>query len=214
MQYYIWGSYRRKLLDKHLNNNLQYFNGTVLDIGGGRKRGNFSPPKTKKWLFADIDSRLNPDIVCNIEKMGFDDNSFETIKATELFEHVERPITGIKECYRVLKDGGYFIVSAPFLYPSHGDPYDYQRWTAHKWEKAAAESNFKIEKIIFIGYFFTVLADMLKVLNKIMPAPLKILGYLFYPMLDTLVLLDKLPIVLRNKRLTSYSTGYLIILKK
>jgi SAM-dependent methyltransferase len=214
LQYYLGATYRRKILDKELNTNKNYFTGKVLDIGGGRKRGNFQPPKVSKWIFADITSELKPDVICDVEKMQFDDNSFETIKATELFEHVARPVNGIEECYRVLKDNGYFVVSAPFIYPVHGDPYDYQRWTEYKWTKTLKDAGFKIEKIIKVGLFFTVLSDMLKFLNKALPLPLRLLGYLFYPLLDILSAFDNTVFIKKHSKFNSYATGYLFIAKK
>ncbi|MFA7209285.1 MAG: class I SAM-dependent methyltransferase [Parcubacteria group bacterium] len=214
IQYYIGASYRRKLLDKILNENRYYFSGVVLDIGGGRKRGKFIPPETKKWIFADITPELKPDIICNVEKMQFEDESFDTIKATELFEHVEDPEQGINECCRVLKEDGYFIISMPFLYPIHGDPFDYQRWTGKKWNDVLLKNKFKIEKIEMIGYFFTVLAEMIKTLIKLSPALLRYLGYLSYPALDLLVKLDDLKIINKNNKLNKYTTGFFIIARK
>lgn len=212
IQYYLGTSYRRKKLDKLLNANANVFRGSVLDIGGGRKRGKFVAPKTQKWIFADITPELKPDVICNVEKMQFDDESFDAIKATELFEHVENPEEGIKECYRVLKKGGYFIISMPFLYPIHGDPQDFQRWTEEKWKNVLSQSGFQIEKFEKVGLFFTVLADMLKSLNKCLPTFFRLLGYGLYPLLDFMVFLDRY--ISKNKILSRYTTGYYIIAKK
>lgn len=212
IQYYLGASYRRKKLDNFLNENKNYFKGSVLDIGGGRKRGKFSPPLTEKWIFADIIPELQPDVICDVEKMQFKDNSFDTIKATELFEHVGRPESGIRECYRVLKKGGFFIVSMPFLFPIHGDPQDFQRWTKQKWEKVLQETGFGIEKIEKIGLYFTVLADMVKTLNKSLPFVFRVFGYIFYPLLDLIALLDKN--IGKNITLNKFTTGYFIIATK
>ncbi|MDP1833393.1 MAG: class I SAM-dependent methyltransferase [Candidatus Moranbacteria bacterium] len=213
IQYYIGTSYRRKLLDKILNENNCYFSGVVLDIGGGRKRGKFIPPKTEKWIFADITPALNPDVICNVEKMQFSNESFDVIKATELFEHVKNPADGLYECYRVLKNNGYLIISAPFLHPIHGDPYDFQRWTNTKWKNELIAIGFEIEKLVFMGRFFTVLSDMLQVLNKNMPAPMRYFFYLLYPLLSLSAKLDTSKLVLRNG-LKNYTTGFFIIAKK
>jgi len=212
VQYYIGTSYRRKILDEKLNKNRDYFRGSVLDIGGGRKRGAFNPPETEAWIFADITPESNPDVICNVEKMQFKDNSFDTIKATELFEHVEKPEDGIRECFRVLKTGGHFIISAPFLYPIHGDPFDYQRWTQEGWVKNLEKYGFKLEKIEVVGLFFTVLVDMLKKLNIASPFIFRSIGYLFYPFLDLISYIDKT--LVHNKQLNKYTTGYFIIAKK
>lgn len=214
LRYYFGISYSRKLLDNVLNRKKHYFHGSVLDIGGGRKRGKFMPSKTEKWIFADLDQELHPDVICNVEKMQFENDSFDTIKATQLFEHVENPENGIRECYRVLKKGGHFIISAPFIYPIHADPYDFQRWTDTKWKNILTETGFEIEEFYDIGKYFTVLIDMFKNFNQSLPSILRYIGYIFYPLYSLLIQLDKTNFVLRNNRLNKYTAGYFIIAKK
>ena len=209
---YLNISYRRKKLDYLLDKNSDCFRGVVLDIGGGRKRGNFNPPKTDKWIFADITPELKPDVICNVEKMQFENESFDTIKATELFEHVENPEKGLQECFRVLKKNGKIIISAPFLFPIHGDPHDYGRWTKDGWKNILEKIGFKIEKIEAVGLYFTVLADMLKKLNRSFPLMFRLIGYFFYPLLDLIKCMDRS--IGKNKTLNKYTTGYFIIAKK
>jgi len=213
-KYCLGISYSRKILNNILNENRNYFHGSVLDIGGGKERGKFVRPKTEKWISADISSELQPDFVCNVEKMPFENESFDVIKATQIFEHVENPEIGVKECFRVLKKEGYFIISAPFIYPLHGDPCDFQRWTKNKWEKVLSESEFKIEKLCNMGGYFIVLIDMLRNFNASMPSFFRYLGYFIYPFYYLLIQLDKTGFVLKNNRLNKYTSGYFIIAKK
>ncbi len=159
------GSYRRKSLDNLLEENKDYYKGVVLDIGG-RDRGRFQKPKqqVEKWIFADIVTEHNPDIVLDVANMEvIETETIDVVNAIELFEHVEQIKHGIKECYRVLKQGGVMILSAPFMYPIHADPYDFQRWTEHKWKKELEKSGFTIEKFQITGFYFTVLADSLRI---------------------------------------------------
>ena len=52
----------------------------------------------------------------DITKISFDKNYFDTIFALEVLEHLDNETLylGLQEVYRVLKDGGYFIVTSPF----------------------------------------------------------------------------------------------------
>jgi len=50
------------------------------------------------------------------------DESIDVVNTIELFEHVEFPEKGLRECYRVLTKGRVMIVSVLFLYPIHADP--------------------------------------------------------------------------------------------
>lgn len=52
----------------------------------------------------------------NIEKMTFDDDSFDIYITQDVFEHVNNPFAGFKEIERVLRPGGIHLFTVP-LYP-------------------------------------------------------------------------------------------------
>lgn len=135
--------------------------------------------------------------------------TFDSIKATELFEHVKDPVKGISECYRVLKKGGYFIMSMPFMFPVHGDPYDYQRWTEIKLVKELRKVGFDDIIIKKVGLYFTVLSDMLRVIIRSSP-----ILYPFFPLLNVIASLDNLKCIKNNNIFNNYTTGYFVIAKK
>lgn len=216
LKYYFWTTCRRKLLDKLLEKNKHYYQGLVLDIGG-RDRGNFKKPKNKveRWIFADIEERHNPDIVLNVEDMGnIETESIDVINAIELFEHVEKVELGLKECYRVLRKNAVIIISVPFLYAIHADPYDFQRWTKDKWKKELEILGFKIKKFEIMGRYFTVLSDMGQVFIKSTPRVLRWILYLFYPLFNLLTKLDDLKAIKNHPKLGNFHGGYFIIAQK
>lgn len=91
LEYYFWATYRRKILDNLLEENKHYYKGVVLDIGG-RDRGKFIKPKdkVKKWIFADVEEKYNPDVVldvCNMSKI--ESGSIDTINAIKIFDAKE-----------------------------------------------------------------------------------------------------------------------------
>ncbi len=216
ISYYFWATYRRKILDRLLEENKHYYKGIVLDIGG-RDRGRFEKPKDKveKWVFADIVEKHKPDIVLDITDMAsINDKSIDVINAIETFEHVEKPEKGLRECHRVLADKGVMIMSVPFIFPIHADPYDFQRWTRDKWKKELEASGFMIEKLEEMGYFFTVMMDMIITLIKELPSWIRRVCKLTYPLMSLLAKLDECGIVRKNDRLNKYTTGYYMILRK
>lgn len=216
LRYYIWGSYRRKLIDKYLKENEQLFSGIILDIGG-RDRGRFIKPKTEviKWIFADINKDHKPDIVLDVAQMdSIMSESIDVICACELFEHVEKIESGIDECRRVLVIGGLLIISVPFLYPIHADPNDYQRWTENKWKLELLKRNFEIKKFIIMGRYFTVLADQAKTFFKAMPRPIHLILFGLAPALDLITLLDRTRFVHSSPLLRNSHGGYFIIARK
>lgn len=215
LRYYIWASYRRKLLDRLLERHRETFSGVVLDIGG-RSRGCFNKPKTfvDKWIFADINPEYKPDIVLDVANMQeIEDHSIDVICACELFEHVAEVERGLDECVRVLKDNGTMILSVPFLYAIHADPSDYQRWTHFKWRKEIEQRFCHIETLVIMGRFFTVMSDHTKTFFKSLPKPLNYIVVFLLPILDMLVRLDDLPSIQSNHHLGKFHGGYFMIIK-
>jgi len=60
--------------------------------------------------------------------------------ATDILEHLPDPFRALGEFYRVLKNGGYALITVPFYFEIHGD--DYFRFTKLGLEKALAEAGF------------------------------------------------------------------------
>ncbi|HIH31566.1 TPA: class I SAM-dependent methyltransferase [Candidatus Woesearchaeota archaeon] len=216
LKYYFWATYHRKKLDELQEKHKRVYKGIVLDIGG-RDRGRFNKPrdKVKKWIFADIEKKHNPDLVLDVAKMkGIKSQSIDVISAIELFEHVEEIDKGLDECYRVLKKGGILIISVPFLFPIHADPYDFQRWTEYKWRKKLTTKRFQVNTFEITGRFFTVYCGMIKTFIKSFPSIFRYVGYLLYPLLDLIVKADNTKLIKNHYIFNKYHDGYFIIAKK
>jgi len=216
LKQYLKGSYRRQYLDKLLNKYKNEYFGIVLDVGG-RDRGAFKKPKNKveKWIFADIEEKHKPDVVLDVANMeNIKTESINVINAIELFEHVKKINSGIKECYRVLKPKGKLIISVPFLFPVHADPYDFQRWTNTKWINELENVGFKIEVLEIMGRFFTVKNGMNRTLIQSLPFGIRHIGYFLFPFFNILNKLDNTKWVKKNPKLKNYHGGYFIIAKK
>lgn len=214
--YYLWSTRRRKILDELQNKYRDLYRGVILDIGG-RDRGQFAKPKTqvKKWIFLDIEKKHHPDIVADVCDMKqIKSASVDVVNAIELFEHVEKIENGLQECRRVLKKKGIMIISVPFLYPIHGDPCDYQRWTEEKWRAVLSGLKFKIKIFEITGYFFTSMSDMIRLMCLTWPRLLRYAAFCFFPILDLFPFLDKTNLVINNKILNKFHNGYFMVVEK
>lgn len=73
----------------------------------------------KKEGFTNVDwnKDVNPDIVMDISKKEnynrFKDSSVEMIVCSHILEHLSNPFEIIKECHRILKEGGLLYIAVP-----------------------------------------------------------------------------------------------------
>lgn len=123
-----------ELLLREVIHTASYAKGKLLDVGCGEKP--YLPifsPRVKSYIGLDLPSTTHNHT--NIEVFGdacslpFPSNTFDTLLCTEVLEHIRNPEQAIKEFYRVLKNDGKLILSAPQTYQLHGDPYDFYRFT-------------------------------------------------------------------------------------
>lgn len=67
-----------------------------------------------------------PDVLltnANIYALPYPDNAFDGVILSEILEHIERDVDGLKEVYRVLKPGGVTAITVPNAnYPFWWDP--------------------------------------------------------------------------------------------
>ena len=53
----------------------------------------------------------------DLMNLTYEDDSFDLVLSSDIFEHVRKPFAGFQEVNRVLKPGGFHIFSIPFDYP-------------------------------------------------------------------------------------------------
>ena len=109
---------------------LPHIHGETVDLGAGLSRyRQMILGKTDKYTTMDIQKFPGIDVVGDLLKLPFADNTFDTALSFQVLEHVKEPWTAAKEIARILRPGGTAIVTAPFVYPFHACPNDFYRWT-------------------------------------------------------------------------------------
>lgn len=97
--------------------------GTLLDIGCGAG-GYLSAMKALGWTVMGIDpspqaariARENYEVpvkVGTLETSGLSDRSIAVVTMVHAIEHVPDPLTHLRECHRVLQDGGRLVLTTP-----------------------------------------------------------------------------------------------------
>lgn len=75
------------------------------------------------------------------------DRQFDLIIADQVFEHLLWPYRAAKNVHAMLKPGGTFINTTPFLIRIHLNPVDCSRWTETGIKHLLAEAGFDLAKI-------------------------------------------------------------------
>ncbi|RKR10939.1 ubiquinone/menaquinone biosynthesis C-methylase UbiE [Flavobacterium sp. 90] len=154
---------------KAVSNVFPVFEGEVLDSGCGSmpyKEIILSNQKVKNYVGLDIESSLDyegvrPDFFWDGKIMPFEDASFDVVFSTEVLEHVPNPDEYLTEVKRVLKPGGMFFFTVPFLMSLHEVPHDYYRYTPFSLEMIFKRVGFTSIKINPMGGYNAALAQML-----------------------------------------------------
>jgi SAM-dependent methyltransferase len=156
----------KKALDAHLKD----FKGKFLDAGCGKMPYREYIKKNSsitEYIGLDIetarpyDAVIKPDFTWDGITMPFEDHSFDSCMATEVLEHCPEPEVFLKEVYRILKPGGVFFFTVPFLWNLHEVPHDEYRYTPFSLERHFRNSGFTEVEIKATGGWHAAMAQML-----------------------------------------------------
>lgn len=168
----------------------------VLDAGAG--------PCPYKHFFAHtryeatdfIDPHKILDFTCSLDHIPKSTNTYDAVLSTEVLEHVEFPQKVVNEMHRVLKKGGRLFLTTPQGWMVHQAPYNYFYFTKYGLESILKQAGFKKYKIMPMGGYFKVLADLLRFNhvadqwkhNKIVYYPLAFLDLVLLRILASFIL--------------------------
>lgn len=65
----------------------------------------------------------------DIHDMPYENDKFQYVIADQVLEHVRKPWVGVEEVRRVLKPSGLAILTSALIFPVHGVPFDFWRFT-------------------------------------------------------------------------------------
>ena len=100
------------------------------------------------------------DIVSDILSIPLPDHSVDAIMCTEVLEHIPDPPGAIKEFGRLVKPGGFLLITAPFASLTHFAPYHFASGLSRFfYEKHLPENGFEITELQLNGNFFEYVAQ-------------------------------------------------------
>ena len=180
---YFWFAGKRHLAWSLLN---RYLDGgdrlNILDVGCGP---GYSFSELKQWgSIVGIDTSQEALGVCrnrngheaslicgSAEALPCRDQTFSLVVALDVFEHLEDDVAGLRECQRVLRVGGWLLVSVPafpWLWGDHDDLYRHKRrYRVTELQAKLESAGFERVKITYCKSFFVGLLWMFRRLKQL-----------------------------------------------
>ena len=190
----------RRRLFKGVKNFSPFLGGKLLDFGCGRK-----PYKklfnVDEYIGLDIEVSGHPhdkediDIFYDGKVIPFENEEFDSIFSTEVFEHVFNLDEVLPEVFRVLKKDGHILVTVPFVWDEHEVPYDFARYSSFGIKHVLEKHGFSIIELkkttTYVETVFQMLAAYISqvilprnkfinfLLHQIFVMPVLLIGIIF-----------------------------------
>jgi len=150
--------------------------GKTLDVGCGIK-----PYKkyfnSNEYIGIDLKTTLhhsgnNIDVYYDGKAIPFNNEQFDSVVTSQVLEHVFHPDLFLSEINRVLKVDGCLLITVPFVWDEHEQPYDYARYSSFGLKYMLNKNGFEVIYHIKSGNNIKTIFQLLngyiykKVLNK------------------------------------------------
>lgn len=139
--------------------------GRLLDVGCGSK------PYEKlfvvdEYIGLDIDSEISrnrkiADIFYDGNEFPLPSDSFDSALCNQVLEHVFNPDDFLGEIHRVLKGRGKLLLTVPFVWDEHEQPYDYARYSSFGLKALLEKNGFHILQYKKIGGDATIIFQLI-----------------------------------------------------
>ena len=154
----------------------KYAKGKLIDIGCGLKPyEEIFRPFVSSYFGVDYKpsaeshyaGQTTADLDADYTYTGLDGDSFDTLLSTQMMEHVNDTNRYVKECRRLLKQGGMAIFTIPMSWRSNAEPHDYHRFTRYSLEKVFTENGFAVVELREVeGAFATTIQHLVVFLSN------------------------------------------------
>lgn len=125
--------------------------GQVLDIGCGSQPYRQLFP-VEKYIGIDTANSGHDhggemiDLEYDGQTLPLPDQSFDAVVCFEVLEHVFNPAKFLTEINRVLRPGGKVLITVPFVWLEHEQPYDFARYSSFGLRDLFTKHGFKVIK--------------------------------------------------------------------
>lgn len=139
--------------------------GAVLDVGCGEQP--FRPlveASGQRYVGMDVvqNGARSVDILSTLEDAPPPARAYPAILCTEVLEHVADIDAAFAGLRRLSALDGVVVLTVPFVFPLHMEPYDFRRLTPHGIQRLADNHGFRVETSTLLGRLPEVLATLIE----------------------------------------------------
>jgi SAM-dependent methyltransferase len=105
--------------------------GDVLILGSNLPPEKLAAYRGQKVSQLDRKPLPHVDVVADAESLSevVPEGSYDYVVSTSMLEHTLHPWKVLEEVHKVLRPGGILYLSVPWMFPLHGEPHDYYRFS-------------------------------------------------------------------------------------
>jgi SAM-dependent methyltransferase len=138
----------RRALWNEISAHSALLSGNLLDVGCGTKpyQKLFT---TSTYIGLEYDTEVArkrgiADTYYDGKRFPFEDQKFDSVLCNQVLEHVFTPDTFVGELARVVKPGGHLLLTVPFFWDEHEQPYDFARYTTFGLKAILERNGFRV----------------------------------------------------------------------
>lgn len=178
--------------------------GKTLDVGCGTKPYE-ELFKSSEYIGLEYDTGIDSikkkaDYYYDGKIFPFNDSEFDSVITNQVLEHIFTPEDFLKEINRVLKPNGKLLLTVPFVWDEHEQPFDYARYSSFGLksllnkngfeilENKKSVNDFRVLAQLFNAYLYKITHKYFLLKNValiLVMAPVTVLGILLAKILPT-----------------------------
>jgi len=157
----------RRALMKSISNYTPLLTGKMLDFGCGTKPYRSLFTQVQQYIGLDMENEGHShekeqiDVYYDGKHIPFDNNYFDSLFCSEVFEHIFNINEIIPEIHRVLKKDAKVLITVPFAWDEHEIPNDFGRYTVFGLTALLEKHGFQVETTEKSGHFVQVIAQFI-----------------------------------------------------
>lgn len=149
-----------------LSQHKSYLRGRLVDLGCGMVpyyewyKDRVDEITCVDW-YSSLHESKHIDVFADLNQaLPLEDGIADSILSTSVLEHIREPQIFFREIKRILAKDGHLVLSVPFQYHLHEEPFDYYRYTSHGLEHLAKEAGLEIVSLQNYGSAIGVIIDV------------------------------------------------------